>query len=165
MELIKEFKGQELKVKLEFLRIFASILISLSGLLLYLDKVLSFLDIVGSDTHGFSNYSNFIWAFTQSIAPVIMIMAFQLKPYILSFLIPIYCYTIQIIWVFDPSMYFDDILLHIYAVGSCSIFVLLFFFIKNISNWRNRQQELKEEFQQETEEILHILKAKTLSKN
>ncbi|WP_298505344.1 hypothetical protein [uncultured Maribacter sp.] len=165
MEWIEEFKGLGLKNRLENRRVLASIFVALSGLLLYLDKVFLLLNIEGSNTFGFSNYSNFIWAFTQSIAPVIMIIGFQFKPYLLSFLIPIYCYAVQIVWIFQPQFYFDEIYLQIYAIGSCLSFLLLMYLIKKIALWHNHQTTLKKEFQQEAQEILHILKAKTVSEN
>lgn len=159
-----KWKDQETNSKFEFTRMFASFFIALSGLLLYLDKVLFFYEIEGH-SHGFTDYPTFIWVLMQSLAPIIMILAFYFKPYFTSFLIPVYCYTIQIIWIFEPNMKIDHPLLHVYAVGSCLSFLLLMFVIKKISSWRMYQTTLKKEFQQETQEILHILKAKTISEN
>ncbi|WP_298474811.1 hypothetical protein [uncultured Maribacter sp.] len=164
MDRIKEFRDLGLKNRLENRRVLASIFVALSGLLLYLDKVFLLLNIEGSNTFGFSNYSNFIWSLMQSIGPIIMILAFKFKPYYTSFLIPVYCYSIQIVWVFQPTMFFD-LYLHLYAIGSCFSFLLLMYLIKKIGLWHNHQTALKEEFQQETQEILHILKAKTVSEN
>ncbi len=146
-------------------RVFGSILIALSGLLLYLDKVLLFLNIEGTNDYGFANFDTFIWVLMQSVSPLIMIFGFQLKPYFTSFLVPIYCYTIHIIWVFQPQMKIDNVLLHVYALGSCILFILLLFLIQKISLWRKQQDTLKNEFQQETKEILNILKSKTLSES
>lgn len=161
---IKVFRDQVRKDDFEYSRILASIFIALSGLLLYLDKVFLLLNIEGANTFGFSNYSNFIWSLMQSIGPLIMIFTFRFRPYVTSFVIPIYCYTIQIVWVFQPTMFFD-LYLHLYSIGTSLCFLLLMYVIKNISLWRNNQAVLKEEFHQETQEILHILKSKTLSEN
>ena len=38
-------------------------------------------------------------------------------------------YAIQLYWVFNPSIQFDDALLHIYALGCVVVFVLLVRFI------------------------------------
>jgi len=131
--LIKTFNDQGRKettqMTAQAVRIFGSILITISGVLLFLDKILKVIGIEGSNTFGFSNYSNFIWVFTQSIAPIFMIIGFLLRPYFLSILIPLYCYTIQIIWVFH-IYHFDDIFLQTYAIGTCILFLILFFFIK-----------------------------------
>ncbi|WP_298485172.1 hypothetical protein [uncultured Maribacter sp.] len=158
-------RWKELGTKEVTNRVIGSLFIALSGLLLYLDKVLLFLEIEGDNTYGFSDYHTFIWVFMQSLVPLIMIIGFHLKPYSSSYLIPIYCYTIQIIWVFRPDMKIDNVLLHVFAIGSCILFIVLTMLIKNIFKWRKCQVQLKEEFQHETQEILHILKAKTISEN
>ena len=121
-------------------KILGSIFVAATGVLLFLDKVLLFAGIEGSNTFGFSNYTNFIWALTQSIAPIIFALGLLLKPYFLSILIPIYCYSIQIIWIFQPEedYYYDNEFLHLYALGSCAIFVLLFILIKKITNRKQK---------------------------
>ncbi len=134
--MIKAFNGQERKDKhnnnQSNARVIGSLLIALSGILLFLDKILDVIGIEGSNTFGFSNFSNFIWAFMQSIAPILLIIGFLLRPYFLSILIPIYCYSIQTVWVFH-NYYYDNIYLQAYAIGACVLFCVLVFFIKWIS--------------------------------
>ncbi len=144
------FNDQGLKVinnqeKVET-RVIGSIVVGLSGILLFLDKILSLIGIEGSNTFGFSNYSNFIWVLTQSIAPILLILGMLLRPYFLSVLIPVYCYSIQIIWVFQPQYHFDNEYLHFYAIGSCVIFILLFSFINIISAIKHRNNIEVEQF-------------------
>ena len=113
-------------------RIVGSLIIVASAILLFLDKIVLSLGIESSYTFGFSNFSNFLWVFCQSVAPVIMILGYLLKPYYTSFLVPVYCYTIQIIWVFRTDLYLDSPLLHTYAIGSCLLSILLFILIKKL---------------------------------
>ncbi len=145
-------------------RSLGSFLIALSGLLLYLDKVI---DLIGvgeeMNTFGFSNFPTFIWVFTQSAAPMLMIFGILLRPYISSFLIPVYCYTIQLVWVFQPNLYIDNVYLHLYAIGSCLLFIGLLVLIKMIAGWERKRNKLKAEFEKEKEQIVNILKSKTLS--
>lgn len=155
-------KGQVTRAAIK--RALGSLLIALSGLLLYLDKVFSLLEIgEGLNSFGFSNYPTFIWVFTQSAAPMLMIIGVLLRPYIISFLIPVYCYTIQIVWVFQPNLYIDNVYLHLYAIGSCILFLGLMYLIKSISKWEKERQELKEEFKKEKSEIIQILRSKAQS--
>lgn len=135
-----------------------SIIITLSAILLYSDKILAVLGIEGSNTFGFHNFSNFIWAFTQSIAPVLMIIGFLLKPYFLSLLIPVYCYAIQVIWVFDSSMNYDNPLLHAYAIGSCILFLILAIFINKYSIYKNQKDIDDKRFVEETNKTIDMLK-------
>ena len=112
-------------------RIFATILVALSGILLILDKVFSLLGIEGSNTFGYSSYANFIWTLTQSIAPllIIIVILLKLKPYLLACAIPVYCYLLQLVWVFS-SLHSDDPLIYIYALGVFFLFCTLFVIIK-----------------------------------
>ncbi|OEK08088.1 hypothetical protein A8C32_14730 [Flavivirga aquatica] len=144
------FNDQELKgsnsTKKSNIRIIGSIVVGLSGVLLFLDKILSLTGIEGSNTFGFSNYSNFIWVLTQGIAPIILALGILLRPYFLSVLIPVYCYSIQIIWIFQPQYYYDNEYLHFYAIGSCFIFVLLFLFINKVSRIKHKNNLEIEQF-------------------
>ena len=123
------FNDQEHKKQRE-IRIFGSMLVALSGSLLFADKIMEVIGLEGSNTYGFSTFSNFMWVFMQSVAPILMIIGFLLKPYLLSILIPIHCYTIQIIWVFRPRYHYDNVYLQLYAFGTCVLFIFLFLFIK-----------------------------------
>ncbi|MEM9687773.1 MAG: hypothetical protein AAF934_12765 [Bacteroidota bacterium] len=139
-----------------------SVFIALSGILLFSDKILEALGIEGSNTFGFTNFSNFVWVFTQSIAPVVMIVGFLLKPYILSLLIPIYCYTIQVVWIFDPNMSYNNPSLHIYATGSCIIFLILAVFINKYSIYKNKKDIEDKRFIEETNKTIELLKQEIL---
>ncbi len=135
-----------------------SIIIVLSGVLLFSDKILAALGIEGSNTFGFHNFSNFIWVFTQSIAPVLMIIGFLLKPYFLSLLIPVYCYAIQVIWVFDPNLSYNNPSLHVYAAGSCILFLILAIFINKYSIYKNQKDIDDKRFVEETNKTIDMLK-------
>jgi hypothetical protein len=133
-------------------RIFGTIFIILSGILLYLDKILIFFNISSDVTFGYSNFSNFIWVFTQSLAPILMIIGMYFKPFKSSFLIATYCYSLQIVWIFS-SQHSDNYLSHIYALG-ISLIVILIIFIITISLKKFRKNEnLKTEL---LEEIIKI---------
>lgn len=135
-----------------------SVIIALSGILLFSDKILEALGIEGSNTFGFSSFSNFVWVFTQSIAPVLMILGFLLKPYFLSFLIPVYCYAIQVIWVFDPNLSYNNPSLHVYAIGSCILFLLLAVFINKYIIYMNQKDMEDKRFIEETNKTIDMLK-------
>ncbi len=150
---------------LETKRFIGSIIIALSGLLLYLDKVLLLINFEGNQAFGFPDYTTFVWTFAQSIAPIIIILGGLFKPYIISYLIPIYCYSVQIAWILNPNIRLDNSYLHAYALGTCVGISILVLLVKKISLWRKQQEMLKDEFQQETKEILNILKSKTLSES
>lgn len=145
-------------------RIIGTIFISLSGGLLYLDKLLVYLNFESDLTFGFSNFSNFLWAFTQSVAPILMILGMYFKPLKFSFLIAIYCYALQILWIFGPS-YSESAIGHLFAIGFCVIFIVLVFFIKKIIVLLNMRKGNDEQFIAEAKDVLEILKSKVLEES
>lgn len=143
----QERKGEVGNCKTNILpKIIGSIFVAATGILLFLDKVLMFAGIEGSNTFGFSNYPNFIWALNQSIAPIVLAFGLLLRPYFLSVLIPVYCYSIQLIWIFQPKYYYDNEFLHFYATGSCIMFVLLFILIKKVAHAKRKNDVEVENF-------------------
>lgn len=159
-------KLRDLVTRVEISRIVGSIVVALSGLFLYLDKVIVFFEInYAGSTFGFSNFETFLWVFTQSAAPLLMILAFPLKPYLSSFFVPIYCYSIQIFWIFQPAVYVDNIYLQSYALGSCAFFLLLVIIIRKIGHWRRQREHIRDQFIEETKEVLEILKSKAMSES
>ena len=96
------------------LSIVASLLVALSGIILFTDKIVP---IELSNTFGFKNSQAFIWVLSQTLSPIILIFGVLLKPFRISFFIPIYFYSIQLIWVFESQLTLDDSLLHVYAIG------------------------------------------------
>ena len=114
-------KSKDLVTKVG-IRITASFLVALSGLILFTDKVTTF----GiTSNFGFQDTQTFIWALCQSFSPLILILGSCLKPYRIAYTIPGYIYFIQIYWVFHPNIKFDDVFLQIYAIGFVSGFTTL----------------------------------------
>ncbi len=126
-------------------RIIGTVFVALSGGLLYLDKLLVYLNFESDVTFGFSNFSNFLWAFTQSIAPIFMLIGIYLKPHKSSFLIAVYCYGLQIFWIFG-SNHSENSMDHFFAFGFCIIFVIIVFFIKRLVVILNKRQNQDQEW-------------------
>ncbi|TPN82804.1 hypothetical protein [Aquimarina algicola] len=145
-------------------RIIGTIFIVFSGLLLYLDKFFGYLGFESEYTFGYSNFSNFIWAFMQSIAPVLMILGMYMKPYKISFFVAIYCYGLQLIWIFSPQ-HSDNFLGYVFAIGICIFFVFLVFVIKRLIFHFEQKKNKDQEFIQDAKDVLEILKARVLEGN
>lgn len=64
------------------------------------------------------------------------------KPYKIAITIPVYMYFVQLYWVFNPAIRFDDILLQTYAFGAVFGFIALVvainWFFHNASDKRQR---------------------------
>ncbi len=145
-------------------RFFGSFLIVLSGTLLYLDKVLAILNIEGSNTYGFSSFSNFTWNFMQTIAPVIMILAFLLfKPYKISFTVPVFCYSLQAIWIFGIA-HSDQDMQYLYSGGLAVLYLIITGILKYILYLTNIRKREQDKFVDSAQNVLEMLKVKILEK-
>lgn len=95
-----------------------------------------------AETYGFADTQSFIWVFTQSISPLILMLGLIFRPYKIAITIPVYMYFIQLYWVFSPGVRFDDIYLQTYAIGAVAGFVALVvtinWFFHNASDQRQR---------------------------
>lgn len=114
-----KYNDQVLKVAI---RSFASFLVALSGLILFTDKIFSF---ELAETYGFADTQTFLWVFNQSISPLFIILGLIFRPYKIAIVIPVYMYFIQLYWVFNPAVRFDDVLLQTYALGAVAGFIAL----------------------------------------
>lgn len=159
-ELTKAFKALDLQDLSLEIRISGTICIMLAGIMPFFEQILEALNIESSMTFGFTNFSNFIWAFSQCLSPILLIIGFLLRPYFISFLLPVYCYSIQMLWIFNTNMYLDDPLLHLYAIGSCAIFIFIAFIILKLKE-RNREKiENDRLFIKEMEESIALITEK-----
>ena len=131
-------------------KIFASILVILSGAILFLDKIIN---VELSNNYGYEDSQTFIWVLCQTLSPVLLILGAVIKPFITSYTIPLYFLSIQLIWVFNPSIQFDDSLLHTYALGCVGFSILTFFVIKGIIK---KQHELSNSKDAVIEKLLNL---------
>ena len=157
MSIEETSKGQEVRVAI---RIFGSLIVALSGLILFSDKVISF---EFSNNFGFKNTPTFLWVLSQSLSPFLLVIASVFKPFKTSYLVPVYFYFIQLYWVFDPSVMLDNALLHIYASGVCIIFLLLAYVISSVSHMKRRKDIEKELIIQEAKKTIELFKEKILT--
>ena len=146
-------------------RIISSIIVALSGLVLFSDKVFPF---ELENTYSFPDTPTFIWALSQSISPLLLCLASKLRPYLSSYIVPVYIYFIQIYWIFNPEIQFDNSLLHIYATGAFVGYLILYRFIIYIQeiNYQKRLKKTQEteRFERNTIELIKSLKSKVYPK-
>lgn len=103
---------------------FGSIIIIISGLILYTDKFLVYL---GYDLGGnFSYYETldvFVWYLCQTISPLLIAFGSFFKPWKWSFLSPVVSFSIQLFFVLSDEHYLHkDLVIH-YSIA----FVVFFF--------------------------------------
>jgi hypothetical protein len=148
-------KDQETKEVTLAVKIVGSFLVILSGLILFTDKVT---DFHFENNFGFKSTKTFIWVLCQSISPFLLAFAPVFKPFRTSYLVPIYIYTIQIYWVFKPSVKFDDYYLQTYAVGACVLFLLFTYVLSRAKILHDQRAIETKQFIKEQRESLELLR-------
>ncbi len=118
-------------------RMISSLVMALSGLLLYIDKAVIYFGINIPMPEKFieSNYSLdiFIWITALSICPMILMICSFFKPYLYAALIPMFCYTIQIYFVLIDTKMVDDGYSVVYSVGITILLFTIMLISKDIS--------------------------------
>ncbi|MGG6230941.1 hypothetical protein [Tenacibaculum sp. SDUM215027] len=153
-------KGHNPETKF-ILRIFGSLLVALSGFILFIDKVTKGFHL--ENNFGYDDTETFIWVISQTLSPLILITASVFKPYKTSYLIPIYIYAIQLYWVFESNALLDNGYLHIYATGFCLSFLLLSYVVFKINSLKNKRKIENENFQKDVTETIELLKKDILT--
>ena len=144
MLILKKLKDQDLNLKKKKLtqihneqsvtsKIVASVIIALSGLILYADKAFMYLNITFTPPSKFENAidsETYIWLLTQSVSPLLIILGAYLRPYHIAYTIPIYCYCLQLYFVLLDTKTVDNTYLQAYVIGSTLLIMLCFYGIK-----------------------------------
>lgn len=78
-------------------KIASTVLLIISGLMLYADNVLDLFFDLNKPVPNFLVLKNYIYAMEMAIAPVIIIFASRMKPFHLAYLVPLYAYFNMII--------------------------------------------------------------------
>lgn len=112
-----------------YVRIVGSILVTLSALILFADKVITLeLDF----NYGFGDTATLIWMISQTLCPFVLILGTLLKPYKTTYLLLVYVLSIQMYWIFDGSARFDDYLLQTYSIGTVIIVCVITYLISKV---------------------------------
>lgn len=117
-------------------RLLSTIIVALSGLILYSDKVLSFINLQFSIPEKFEqigmDFNTYIWLMSQTISPVLLIIVVFFKPYKISYIIPLYCYILQMYFIFMDYKIIDDSYLQLYTIGTTLLILVLIYSINRI---------------------------------
>lgn len=114
----------------------ASIIVALSGFILYSDKALSLLSIQFGIPEKFKeagmDFNTYIWLLSQTISPLLLIFGAFFKAYRISYVVPIYCYVLQLYFIFLDYKIIDDSYLQLYVLGTTMLFVAMLYTVKEL---------------------------------
>lgn len=140
-------------------RIIGTIIIILSGCILYLDKIFLLLDITLENTHGWNDTENYVWHLCQTISPVLIMFGMYLRAYTYSWMIPLFCYVLQFFFVIDSSKTVDKGSTWVYVIGTSVLIMIVFAILKRslaqIGKVKKLQVELMEEIIRADDNIIY----------
>ncbi|OWP83765.1 hypothetical protein [Flavobacterium davisii] len=80
-------------------RTLGSIFIIASALISYLDKYVMFYNVNLSNNYGYNNSVDLVCATSIIVAPILIVIGANLRPYRISYIFPFYTYTHYLLWV------------------------------------------------------------------
>ncbi len=112
-----------------------TLLVIIGGLILYSDKVMIAFNLSFQVPQKFADvgmdFQTYIWLISQTVSPVLIIAGAFYKAYHISYLIPLYCYSLQLFLIFFDYKIIDDSYIQVYAIGTA----LLTFAVILLSKW------------------------------
>lgn len=117
--------------------LFCVILLILSGVILYTDKIFNFHNIGQDiDFRYYNDLESFIWHVSQTISPLLMILSIAIyvdNKYIrLSLLCPLSIYSIQVMYIMRDEHYIERDYFYIYTLFFIVAFILNYILIQKI---------------------------------
>lgn len=114
-------------------KLLGTLIIILSGIILYLDKIFVLFDITFENNHGWNNTEAYIWNLSQTISPLLIMLGMYLRAYFVSLIVPVFCYVLQFYFVVNSSLALDNPLTFSYVAGTSLLILVTMHTIKRIS--------------------------------
>lgn len=114
-------------------KILGTTLIILSGVLLYLDKIINYFGItLDLEFRYYSDISTYIWYVAQTVSPLILILAFQFKPEKWSLMCPLSIYSIQFMYLLRDEHFIEAQYFWLYTIMFILAFVGSYFLLNKL---------------------------------
>lgn len=110
-------------------RILSSILVALSGLLFVSDHIVNFFNIKFENIYGFNSDANYAFFVGTWIGTLLIIFSTRLKPFFISYLVPVYNILLSLYWLYFTVKYDDQSFLNVYVLVTSILLLIIFAFI------------------------------------
>ncbi|MBV7268411.1 hypothetical protein [Winogradskyella luteola] len=127
-----------------------TVLVILSGIVLYTDKIIGFLDINFSLPSRYDSYDfeTLIWSISVTVSPLLLIIAAHLKTKLIAYVVPLYSYTLQLWFIIYDLNIVDKQYTYFYALGTCILIIFV---------WTAYNKKEKESITREIEKKKRVL--------
>lgn len=150
-----KLKGQD-KANNSHPSFIGNVIATLSGVLLYLDKVFAYFNIeVGMfKQYEYLGYDQetFLWLLTSSVCPILIVVSIWLKAKTEFYVVPLYAYTLQLYFFFFDLNIVDKQYTYWYAGGATILIIVVVRYIKRVAILR-----MKKRIQKRKAELLNEL--------
>ena len=154
-KLLRKKTPKDQGIREEATKFLGTLIIILSGIILFLDKIFFLLDITLENNHGWNNTEAYIWNLSQTISPLLIMLGMYLRAYFISLIVPIFCYVLQFYFVMNSSLALDNPLTFSYVAGTALLVLVIMHTIKRISIMviERKIKEARAEIEKRIEEL------------
>lgn len=124
-------------------RIIGTFLVVLSGFALFADLIFSYFGIEFKNTYGFSSSENFVYVVGLLSSVILITIGSNLKPFVLAYLIPVYCVFLSFYWILFLG-FSDKEIFNLYVLlASLVVLILVAFISIKAKNHFKKEKELE----------------------
>lgn len=108
-----------------------TILLILSGCILYLDKIFNYYNIGQNiEFRYYGDLEAFIWHISQTISPLLIILAYQFKPKKWALISPVSIYSIQVMYIMRDEHYIERDYFWMYTILFIIALIASYYFLE-----------------------------------
>ncbi len=120
--------------------IIGSLLVILSGVILYADYLISLFGItIDYEFKYYSSLETAVWLLSNTISPLLIVLAIPFKPRTWSYVLPVTAFTIQGMFILNDEMLADKSYFWLYTIILVVALSVSLFFLKRLAGMINRR--------------------------
>jgi hypothetical protein len=121
-------------------RVLPSLIITMSSAGLFIDKIIP--NAHFKNNFGYDSTASFLWVLFSSLIPIVICICSAFKPFRISYVVPIYIYTIQLFFLFSDSnpKSNDRDYIYFYCFGTVFLYIVLIFLY---NKFLKKEEELR----------------------
>lgn len=135
MKFMKSLRmATKLKDQEGVVNVLGTVILLLSGLILYVDKLVDYFDIQVDGIHYYQSLDVFLWTVSGTIAPLLICLGYMLKGEKWALAAPVVAYSAQLTYIFRDVKWIGRDYFWLYTALFVIGFLVLAYFIKNYAN-------------------------------
>lgn len=111
-----------------------TVLILISGLVLYADKIVDYFDIQVGHIEYYGSLDVFLWTIAGTVSPLLLVMGYFFNPHKWALAAPVTAYSIQLMYIFRDVEWIGKDYFWIYTIITILSIAALIYFLKNYAS-------------------------------